>query len=316
MSSYRAVQDENGRTLSIFGDNGEYENVNGEASEYDNILSLCESGRVDRALELANRIKAISNRFEKLSERVSIRGRNIYFDGDIIHNSITKQIVRFLDEELDFLPLVRFLENIAVNPNEHSRQQLYDWLNVHDFTITPLGTFIGYKGVEKREANYFSITQGTATVDGKQHQGQIPNPIGGIIEMPRSDVQFDPSNGCSYGLHVGTWSYASNFARGAVLEVEVNPRDVVSVPTDCNWEKLRCCRYLVVDAIDQAIEGPLAGAAEDEAAPFDYHHGEADHYYAKPNTTNPLPWQGSLESDEDDNCDCDCGHEWLCWCNS
>jgi hypothetical protein len=36
-----------------------------------------------------------------------------------------------------------------------------------------------------------------------------------------------------------------------MLEVHVNPRDVVSVPTDSNWQKVRCCRYKVVDVIDQ-----------------------------------------------------------------
>jgi len=57
--------------------------------------------------------------------------------------------------------------------------------------------------------------------------------------------------GCHTGLHVGTYAYASNFGQGALLEVQVNPRDVVSVPTDCSAAKMRTCRYVVVDTIDQ-----------------------------------------------------------------
>jgi hypothetical protein len=36
--------------------------------------------------------------------------------------------------------------------------------------------------------------------------------------------------------------------------VSVNPRDVVSVPKDCGYQKLRTCRYTVLDA----VRNPLA----------------------------------------------------------
>jgi hypothetical protein len=68
--------------------------------------------------------------------------------------------------------------------------------------------------------------------------------------MPRSEVEWDPTVGCHRGLHVGTWDYAYGFAQGAVMEVHVNPRDVVSVPTDSDAAKVRCCRYTIVRVID------------------------------------------------------------------
>ena len=37
-----------------------------------------------------------------------------------------------------------------------------------------------------------------------------------------------------------------DFARGKVVIVKVNPKDVVSVPHDCNCQKLRTCAYTVV----------------------------------------------------------------------
>jgi hypothetical protein len=35
-----------------------------------------------------------------------------------------------------------------------------------------------------------------------------------------------------------------------VVKVKINPRDVVSVPRDCDFQKLRTCRYEVLAEID------------------------------------------------------------------
>ncbi|MDQ2739570.1 MAG: hypothetical protein M3Y35_13360, partial [Actinomycetota bacterium] len=50
----------------------------------------------------------------------------------------------------------------------------------------------------------------------------------------------------AHGLHVGTFEYAKNFGH-KLLICSVNPRDVVSVPRDCGFQKLRTCRYTVLD---------------------------------------------------------------------
>lgn len=197
-------------------------------------------------------------RFERLSDRVTVKSGKVFWDNQPIHNALTEQVIRFIkDGQEDFGPLVAFFEKVQDNPNEHSREQLYDWLNVHDFTILPNGNFVGYKGVRVNGDSYESISHGNAISNGIEYSGAIPNPLGAIVEMPRDQVQHNPSQGCSTGLHVGTWDYASGFAQGAVLKVEVNPRDVVSVPTDCGHQKLRTCRYTVLEVIDAPVSGPL-----------------------------------------------------------
>jgi hypothetical protein len=164
---------------------------------------------------------------------------------------------------LDFEPLVKFMDNVMDNPNEHSRTQLYDWLSQRDFTITSDGYIVGYKGVERNGDSYRSVSSGVepvyVEVDGEttRHTGRIPNPIGATVSMDRNLVQHDPSVGCHVGLHVGTYEYAKGWAHGALLEVHVNPRDVVSVPTDCSWAKVRTCRYQVVDVIDSEYTSGL-----------------------------------------------------------
>ena len=215
-------------------------------------------------VDLFDLSRLVTKKFQQLSERVSVRNGTVLFDGDERNNVLTKQILRFLDNDEDFTPLVNFYERLALNPAQESVEQLYNWLDTHDFTITAEGKIVGYKGVRKTNDGYVSINTGNATVNGEEHNGAIPNNPGDIVEMPRSAVQADPNQGCSYGLHVGTWDYAKGWAKGAVLKVVVDPRDVVSVPNDSSYAKLRTCRYTVVEVIDQPLSATVDRDYDDD----------------------------------------------------
>ena len=205
----------------------------------------------ENVIELFDVAEAVARKFERISERVTVSNGHVFFDGDEVNNSLTKQILRFMESgEENWRPLVLFFENVAQNPSKHSRTQLYDWLTAHDFTITDSGEVVGYKGVHKRDGKLLSGSRGHAISNGVEYNGQIPNEVGFVVEMPREEVAWDPSNACSSGLHVGTFDYAKGFANGAMLKVYVNPRDVVSVPTDAAGEKVRVCRYRVIEVID------------------------------------------------------------------
>lgn len=200
--------------------------------------------------------KAVARTFDQLTERVAVSSGRVYFDGDELHEAITDHIVRALDggnEETAFA-LAAFLENLAANPSQRSREQLYEWLATSQFTIDGTGDIIAYKGVN---ADLTSRNSGKAVVDGEEHEdGPVPNELGSCIEFPRSEVVDDAAVGCATGLHVGTWDYASGFG-STVLKVAVNPRDVVSVPTDCSAQKVRCCRYVVLDIVDGPVEDAI-----------------------------------------------------------
>lgn len=214
---------------------------------------------------------AVAKRFERLTQRITVANGEIFLDGDAVHNSLTQQILRFMDEGEDFGPLVRFMDKVVGNPCEHSREQLYDWLSNHEgITITPIGNILGYKGVRKKDDGTMeSKFSGTAIVDGVQVEGKIPNQPGSTIEMPRSEVAHDPSSACSTGLHVGTWAYASGYAAGAMLECHVDPRDVVSVPTDAGGEKVRVCRYIIAGVLDAPYTTALKAEVDGEDAADD-----------------------------------------------
>lgn len=240
------------------------------------ILRLATEG--DRSVvDLFDLSVAVAKKFEYLSERVSVRDGRVYFDGEPIHSVLNTQIMEFYNAGEDFMPLVNFYDKLMQNPNKDSREQLYAWLDAHKFTITPEGDLLGYKGVRKTdEGKYVSVNHGRAIVNGEEVNGAIPNNIGDVVTMPRSEVEFNPSVGCSTGLHVGTWNYARDWAKGEVLEVVVNPRDVVSVPHDCSAQKLRTCRYVVTGVATGDYNTPLKAASWMEEAYDDYDEEEYD----------------------------------------
>lgn len=214
-------------------------------------------------------------KFESLSERVTAANGKIFFDGVEMNTPLTEQIVSFIAEGADFQSLVNFYERIETNPNEHSREHLYDFIQGNQdsdtgaFTITEDGNFIAYKGVIQDEHGLRSGSSGQAAVNGEQFVGQIPNEVGSVVTMPRNEVTFDPSQHCHSGLHVGTFSYAKSFARGAMLKILVNPRDVVSVPSDSR-EKMRVCRYKVLEVIDAPETVSVVPAVSEEAEAPEY----------------------------------------------
>lgn len=211
-----------------------------------------------------------------LSSRVAVEHGALTLDGQPLSDALAAHILKLLAEQSgDLTGWVRFLERIDANTNEHSRKMLFSWLDSLDkndggITIdAKTGFLVGYKGVRKNEdGTLVSVHAGPAIVDGVEHTGgPVPNAVGSVIEMPVDQVTFDPSIGCSRGLHVGTWSYASGWAQGAVLEVHVDPADVRSVPTDCDAQKMRCSKYTVVRVLDAPYSTatlPVDGSDEDD----------------------------------------------------
>jgi hypothetical protein len=257
---YRLFSDGGVSTLTVVDMFGTPHTVDSTSYNFDEIVDAVRADAYSEVFDLIDLAKAAGKRFSELTERVSVRDGNVYFDGDIVHNSLADAIVRALSEGAEFIGLVNFLEKIHQNPRKHSRENLYDWLNTHEFTITNDGDLVGYKGVSE---DMTSISAGPGIVNGVETNGHLDNSVGNVVSIARSYVQHDPSIGCSTGLHVGTWDYASSFGP-VVVKVLVNPRDVVSVPTDCNWAKMRVSRYKVVEVLDNPVYSLIDPSEYDE----------------------------------------------------
>ncbi len=230
----------------------------GVSPNFDLIVQRLEADPSDvSVIDLFNLERAVSVAFQRVSPHITVKNGEVLYDGDILHNGVAKQILRLVDENsLDRAEAVAaFAEKVMTNPQAHSREQLFTWLDRHAFTITSEGNFVGYKGCNVDldgvpVSSRVAPQKDKVTVNGVDVSGKpVPNQPGDVVEMPRSLVDFNAGVGCSVGLHVGTYAYATSFAP-VLLEVHVDPRDVVSVPTDCDAQKIRTCRYTVVGPID------------------------------------------------------------------
>lgn len=137
-----------------------------------------------------------------------------------------------------FEGLLAFTEKLLDNPEKRAVNELYDFLEANDVTITKEGMVRCWKKV---------------TSDWKDfHTRSIDNSVGTVVKMPRHLVNNDSSQTCSTGLHACSKSYLSSFggSDNRVVSVLVNPADFVSIPNDYNNAKARVCRYVVEAEVD------------------------------------------------------------------
>ena len=183
-----------------------------------------------------------------------VTDKGVFWDGKLLNGAVVQRIMEFVAASQPIEPMLRFLANLYENPSHTSREQLYNWLQHKECPITDEGTILCYKAVN---SDFYSVHGGSQTpVQGKTDaSGRILNTVGSTIELLRHDVDDNTRNHCSNGLHVGSLKYVRDFRpyNGVIVIVELNPADVVSVPEDCDCQKIRCTKYKVLGIYD----GPL-----------------------------------------------------------
>jgi hypothetical protein len=220
----------------------ELKTVPSDHPRFDEIFAGVRSGDAT-VLALVDLATAVARKFEPLSDNVKVAGGQVYFDADPVDEVLTEKIVDYLEAGVeDWKPLVRFTEKLYTNIDADVRENLFRWLSNEGLTITDTGNILGYKGLN---SDFTSIHAGPGIVNGVEQSGHLDNSVGNVLEMARSEVDNNPAVGCSVGLHVGTRGYATDFAQGKLVVVEVDPRNVVSVPYECNDTKMRVSKYVV-----------------------------------------------------------------------
>lgn len=165
---------------------------------------------------------------------ITIDNNTVFWKGKEFHNALSARMIDMLQEGFPIEPMVQFMENLMKNPSKRSIDQLYGFLEKNKLPITEDGYFLAFKKVQ---SNYMDI-----------HSGTIDNSIGQTPSMDRNLVDDNPDSHCSSGLHFCSESYLSSFGNSSqpVMILKINPADVVSIPTDYNGAKGRCCAYEVV----------------------------------------------------------------------
>jgi len=178
-------------------------------------------------------------------EGIEVKDGNLYVFGDPIHSTIAKRVISFIEHGLDCVHLFKFILKLNMNPSKRAVDELYTFLEHRALPVTDNGNFLAYKAVR---ADYTD-----------KYSGKFMNTIDSVLEMPRNKVDDNKENGCSYGFHAGSVDYAKNFMDrdGHLMLVEINPADVVSIPTDCQFQKLRTCKYKVVGEYEIDLNDPV-----------------------------------------------------------
>lgn len=228
---------------------------------YKMIIEALPSATADELLEIVDVEKAVATFSDGL---VEIKNGQVTYEGEIVHGSISKRILEFMSKGLPFQPLVNFLNNLMENPSMQSQKELYDFLEHEHLPITEDGHFLAYKAVRSDYKD--------------KYRGVFDNSVGQVCKMTRAKVDDNRARGCSDGLHAGALNYVAGYgsleAGDKIVIVKINPSDVVSVPSDCNCEKLRTCRYEVVGEYQGELLKPLYSSNFSED---DYSDDEDEH---------------------------------------
>jgi hypothetical protein len=168
-----------------------------------------------------------------------VKGR-VVIKGEHLPEALSRRLIQLVNVGASTKPLQAFWENLRKNPRADSKEDLYKFLEANHVPITPDGYFIAYRKVR---SNF---------KDG--HTGTMDNSPGRTVKMPRKDVDPNRNNSCSTGLHVAGFGYAQSFSGSILLDVKVNPRDVVTVPTEYKNDKIRVCRFQVLGVHEREVE--------------------------------------------------------------
>lgn len=193
--------------------------------------------------------------------RVTVKDGIVYYAGQPCHHGVAKVILKHLRDGFPAAPFMRFLERLMRNPSKRVVDHLYQFCEKFGLTIDSEGYLLGLKRVTRNWTDC--------------HTGSVDNSVGTTVEMPRNAVSDDPKVPCSEGFHFGSAGYVRGFnAGGRVVQIRVDPADVVLVPYDLSQEKARCCKYVVLrehtgrlDAAGEGFKYPVYAADAD--APYD-----------------------------------------------
>jgi hypothetical protein len=227
--------------------NGTYLVIPASDKKFGQITKLLKEGDEEGVIEVLTR-KAVTIEEYVEGSGLTLRGGQLYDSENTALPAILN--TRMQELKADDAPityLANFWNNLKQNPSFRSREQLFKFLEQNGHPLTADGHFIAYRGV---------------THDFKdKHTRTFNNSPGMVLEMPREKVDDDPNRTCSYGFHVAAYEYANNFSK-TVIEVKVNPRDVVAVPADYNGQKMRVCRFEVIQVCGGKLENEVAYQAD------------------------------------------------------
>ena len=214
---------------------------------YDKLLSYLENGNVEHfeaSYDIASTVEHYCDGY------VHVDNGELSWQGITMPELFTDRILQMRREGFNIDPMLNFLDNMNDNPSDQAIVELFDFMQNKHLPITDDGHFLAYKAVS---ADFKDI-----------YTGNIDNSVGEEVSIERSKVDSNRSKHCSAGLHVGAIDYVKSYGGidldqdndggNQIVICKVNPADVVSVPSDAKFQKLRTCRYEVVSLFNDIFQ--------------------------------------------------------------
>ena len=181
---------------------------------------------------------------------VHVEKGELTWQGVPMPDLFTDRILQMRKEGFNIDPMLNFLDNMNDNPSDKAIVELFDFMQNKHLPITDDGHFLAYKAVSPDFKDIYT--------------GNIDNSVGSEVSIDRSKVDSNRDKHCSAGLHVGAIDYVKSYGGidldedngggNQIVICKVNPADVVSVPSDARFQKLRCCKYEVVSLFNDIFQ--------------------------------------------------------------
>ncbi len=226
------------KSISVFI-SGEQKTITSSHPSFKGVKEAIKNNDEEKVKELFN----VKRRIESFGQgHVKFENGAVVYKGKALNNYLTMKIVQLQKEGFDINPLLNFVNNIQDNPSYKAREELYQFLEFGKMPITEDGHFVAYKKVRDDYKDIWS--------------GKFDNSIGSVCEMDRREVDDNSNNTCSAGLHFASRGYMKSYGSASanrVVALKINPADVVSIPTDYNNTKGRCCKYEVIADLGDSV---------------------------------------------------------------
>lgn len=230
--------------VSITLPDGTIHTLGSNSEIFNDVGVLLLNNKIDEAVALIEAgIAAKAEVAIDLGPNMKLLDGVLYWHGIKQESGIARRIVSDIEAGKFDNRYVEFMRKLMLNPSYKSVEMLYDFLEHNKFEILENGNILAYKGLKRTEngpRDWFT--------------GLVPNWANTTVTMPRNMVEDDPTKACSQGLHIASKEYARDY--GNVVEVSVDPADIVSVPYNYDNKKCRCCRYEVLTGKEKPAGAP------------------------------------------------------------
>ena len=249
----------NGTITATLIENGKaiHRTIHKDTPFYEDCLKAAKARNVNKFVAASNFALQVS----KQSKGAITYENGILMGGRPLHSSMAKRFNALIHEGHSVKPFILFMENVYLNPSQSAIDELYLFLEANDLPMTEDGHLLAYRCVNR------DYTSKHPNPDGTHNR----NKVGDYVTKDRAECDPDRNRTCSRGLHACSLGYIpqayTNSPDNRIMIVKINPKDVVSIPTDYNNQKMRCCAYKVVaehmfgDSLD-GLEHPVY--SEDE----------------------------------------------------